>query len=73
MGEHCKQIQLSLFRLGPQHGFHADRQDNMIESPDARHPRFDVPIFSLYSDTREPTADMLDGLDRFIIDLPDLC
>lgn len=58
--------------FGPQHGFHADRQDNMIESPDVRHPRFDVPIFSLYSDTREPTADMLDGLDRFIIDLPDV-
>lgn len=58
--------------FGPQHGFHADRQDNMIESPDARHPRFDVPIYSLYSDTREPTADMLDGLDRLVIDLPDV-
>ena len=58
--------------FGPQHGFHADRQDNMVESPDARHPRFDVPIYSLYSDTREPTADMLDGLDRLVIDLPDV-
>ncbi len=58
--------------FGPQHGFHADRQDNMVESRDARHPRFDVPIYSLYSDTREPTAHMLDGLDRLVIDLPDV-
>ena len=58
--------------FGPQHGFHADRQDNMVETPDARHPRFDVPVYSLYSDTREPTADMLSGLDRLIIDLPDV-
>ena len=58
--------------FGPQHGFHADRQDNMIETPDARDPRLDVPIYSLYSDTREPTTDMLDGLDRLVIDLPDV-
>ena len=30
------------------------------------------PIFSLYSDTREPTPDMLEGLDVLVIDLQDV-
>ncbi len=58
--------------FGPQHGFHADVQDNMVETAHARHPRLGVPIHSLYSDTREPTAAMLDGLDRLVIDLQDV-
>ena len=58
--------------FGPQHGFHADVQDNMVETGHARHPRLDVPIHSLYSDTREPTAEMLDGLDLLVIDLQDV-
>ena len=58
--------------FGPQHGFHADVQDNMVETGHARHPRLDVPIHSLYSDTREPTAAMLDGLDVLVIDLQDV-
>ena len=31
-----------------------------------------VPIYSLYSETREPTAAMLDGLDVLVIDLQDV-
>jgi uncharacterized protein YbbC (DUF1343 family) len=31
-----------------------------------------VPIYSLYSDTREPTAGMLSGLDVLVIDLQDI-
>ena len=58
--------------FGPQHGFHADVQDNMVETAHARHPRLGVPIHSLYSDTREPTAEMLDGLDLLVIDLQDV-
>ena len=58
--------------FGPQHGFHADVQDNMVETGHARHPRLDVPVHSLYSDTREPTAEMLDGLDLLVIDLQDV-
>ena len=58
--------------FGPQHGFHADVQDNMIETGHARHPRLGVPVHSLYSDTREPTAEMLDGLDLLVIDLQDV-
>ena len=58
--------------FGPQHGFHADLQDNMVETSHARHLGLGVPIYSLYSDTREPTAAMLDGLDRLVIDLQDV-
>lgn len=58
--------------FGPQHGFHADVQDNMVETAHARHPRLGVPVHSLYSDTREPTGAMLDGLDVLVIDLQDV-
>ena len=58
--------------FGPQHGFHADVQDNMVETAHACHPRLGVPIHSLYSDTREPSAAMLDGLDLLVIDLQDV-
>jgi len=58
--------------FGPQHGFRSDVQDNMIET---RHGQDDVrrvPVYSLYSETREPTADMLAGLDALVIDLQDV-
>ena len=58
--------------FGPQHGFRADLQDNMIETPHARDGRHDVPIFSLYSEVREPSAEMLKGLDAIVIDLQDV-
>jgi uncharacterized protein YbbC (DUF1343 family) len=58
--------------FGPQHGYRSDLQDNMIETPHGRDCRRQVPIFSLYSDTREPTADMLRGLDVLIVDLQDV-
>ena len=58
--------------FGPQHGFRSDVQDNMIETDHARHARLGVPIYSLYGETREPTAEMLAGLDLLIIDLQDV-
>ena len=58
--------------FGPQHGFRADLQDNMIESPHARDAARRVMVYSLYSETREPTADMLAGLDALVIDLQDV-
>lgn len=58
--------------FGPQHGFHADAQDNMVETGHAHHPRLGVPVHSLYSDTREPTAGMLEGIDLLLIDLQDV-
>jgi uncharacterized protein YbbC (DUF1343 family) len=58
--------------FGPQHGFRSDLQDNMIETPHGRDCRRKVPIFSLYSDTREPTPDMLRGIDVLVVDLQDV-
>jgi uncharacterized protein YbbC (DUF1343 family) len=58
--------------FGPQHGFRSDVQDNMIETPHGEDAARRVPVYSLYSDTREPTADMLAGLDALVIDLQDI-
>ena len=58
--------------FGPQHGFRSDVQDNMIETPHVEDGRRRVPIYSLYSETREPTAEMLAGLDVLVIDLQDV-
>jgi uncharacterized protein YbbC (DUF1343 family) len=58
--------------FGPQHGFRSDLQDNMIETPHAEDGRRRVPVFSLYSETREPTAEMLGHLDVLVIDLQDI-
>ncbi len=58
--------------FGPQHGFRCDLQDNMIESPHAHDDARLVPVYSLYSETREPTAAMLAGLDAVVVDLQDI-
>ncbi|MEZ5287478.1 MAG: DUF1343 domain-containing protein [Vicinamibacterales bacterium] len=58
--------------FGPQHGFRSDVQDNMIETPHGTDEARRVPVYSLYSDTREPTAEMLKGLDVLVIDLQDI-
>jgi uncharacterized protein YbbC (DUF1343 family) len=58
--------------FGPQHGYQADLQENMIESPHADDRRRNIPVHSLYSETREPTAQMLEGLDALVIDLQDV-
>jgi uncharacterized protein YbbC (DUF1343 family) len=58
--------------FGPQHGYRSDLQDNMIESPHDEDPQRNVPIFSLYSETREPTAEMLDLIDVLVVDLQDV-
>jgi len=58
--------------FGPQHGVAGTEQDNMIETSHSMHPRLGLPIFSLYSDSRKPTADMLEGLDTILVDLQDV-
>ena len=58
--------------FGPQHGFHSDVQENMIESGHAQDATRSIPVHSLYSETREPTAAMLAGLDALVIDLQDV-
>ena len=58
--------------LGPQHGFRSDVQDNMIETVHGEDSTRRVPVYSLYSETREPTAQMLADLDVLVIDLQDV-
>jgi uncharacterized protein YbbC (DUF1343 family) len=58
--------------FGPQHGFRSDVQDNMIETPHRDDPSRRVPIYSLYSETREPTAEMLRGIEVMVVDLQDI-
>lgn len=58
--------------FGPQHGFATDVQDNMIESDHIVHSYFNIPIYSLYSETRIPTDDMLEGIHHLFVDLQDV-
>jgi uncharacterized protein YbbC (DUF1343 family) len=58
--------------FGPQHGFSTDVQDNMIETDHFIHSYFNIPVFSLYSETRIPTDEMLAGIDHLFIDLQDV-
>jgi len=67
----CEGVTLGAI-FGPQHGFRSDVQDNMVETPHGADPRRRVPVYSLYSETREPTAEMLRGLDALVIDLQDI-
>lgn len=58
--------------FSPQHGFYAEKQDNMIESPHGKDPELGIPIYSLYSHTRIPTTQMFDNLDTLIVDIQDV-
>lgn len=58
--------------FGPQHGFRADVQDDMIETPHGHDAQRRVPVYSLYSETREPTAEMLRDVDLLVVDLQDV-
>src|SRR5690349_23425923 len=58
--------------FGPQHGFRSDVQDNMIETRHGHDEMRRVPVYSLYSETREPTAEMLRDLDVLVVDLQDV-
>jgi uncharacterized protein YbbC (DUF1343 family) len=70
LGRHPSARLAAIF--GPQHGFRSDVQENMIETGHGRDDIRRVPVYSLYSETREPTADMLRGLDVLVIDLQDV-
>jgi len=64
-------LQLSAL-FGPQHGYLGQTQDNMIEWRSYEHPRLGIPVHSLYGEHREPTLEMLGGLDVLLIDLQDI-
>ncbi|MDD2240141.1 MAG: DUF1343 domain-containing protein [Kiritimatiellae bacterium] len=54
--------------FGPEHGFfgHGGAGETLTDS---RHPEWDIPIFSLYGETRAPTPAMLEMIDIVIVDL----
>jgi uncharacterized protein YbbC (DUF1343 family) len=58
--------------FSPQHGLWCEEQANMIESPHGHYEPLGVPVYSLYSETRQPTSAMLQGLDCLVIDLQDV-
>lgn len=58
--------------FSPQHGFFADKQDNMVESKDDVDPLLNVPVYSLYGKTRQPTREMFENIDVLMIDLQDV-
>ena len=65
-----------LFQLkalfGPQHGYLGQTQDNMIEWSGFQHPLWNIPVYSLYGEHREPSPEMLHGLDALVVDLQDV-
>ncbi|MCK5163373.1 MAG: DUF1343 domain-containing protein [Desulfobacula sp.] len=58
--------------FSPQHGFYAEKQDNMIESGHSMEPELNIPVYSLYSNTRIPTKRMFDQIDVLLIDIQDV-
>ena len=58
--------------FGPQHGIRGDVQDNMVETAHATDGQTGLPVYSLYSETREPTEAMLKDVDVLVVDLQDV-
>ncbi|MBA2504014.1 MAG: DUF1343 domain-containing protein [Pyrinomonadaceae bacterium] len=68
--EHSEINLTALF--GPQHGIRGDVQDNMVETPHDFDRETKVPVYSLYSETREPTEEMLKNVDVLVFDMLDV-
>lgn len=68
--EKCGSRLAALF--GPQHGIAGEKQDNMVESSHGENAELGIPVYSLYSETRSPTPEMLAGLDVLVVDLQDV-
>lgn len=65
------ELELTTF-FGPQHGIRGDVQDNMVETEHATDSRTGLPVYSLYSETREPTEEMLRDVDVIVFDMQDV-
>ena len=57
--------------FGPEHGFSGLAAAG-IHVEDGAHADWDIPVFSLYGETRKPTPAMLEPLDVILFDLQDL-
>ena len=58
--------------FGPQHGYGGEDQDNMVETPHAHDGALDIPVFSLYTESRDPDPRMFELIDTLIVDLQDV-
>jgi len=58
--------------FGPQHGIRGDVQYNMIETPHIEDERTGIMVYSLYSEVREPTEEMLRDVETIVVDLQDV-
>lgn len=58
--------------FGPQHGLYGHTQDNMIEWEGGESSQTDFRILSLYGEHREPTPEMLAGIELFVVDIPEV-
>ena len=58
--------------FGPQHGYGGEDQDNMVETSHSYDRELEIPIYSLYAETREPLPEMLEMIDILLIDLQDV-
>jgi uncharacterized protein YbbC (DUF1343 family) len=68
--EHAELELTALF--GPQHGIRGDVQDNMVETAHGMDRQTGLPVYSLYSETREPTDEMLGRVDALVFDMQDV-
>lgn len=57
--------------FGPEHGVFANAQD-LEEVGDLKDPKTGLRVFSLYGETRIPTAKMLAGIDTLVFDIQDV-
>ena len=58
--------------FSPQHGFFAEKQDNMIESAHLNDPATGLMVYSLYGESRRPDRSMYDQFDVLLIDIIDV-
>ncbi len=57
--------------FGPEHGFSASAPDATAVAS-SRDARTGLPVYSLYGNTRKPTAEMLANIDAVVFDLQDV-
>jgi uncharacterized protein YbbC (DUF1343 family) len=75
---HAKKIVSDIFGadlkalFSPQHGFFAEKQDNMKLSDNFFDPRLQIPVYSLYGKSLKPEPYMLEDIEVLLIDIQDV-
>lgn len=67
--EQCRQAFKSVFSA--EHGYFGLAGPGE-KTASSRHPRWRLPVHSLYGETRKPTPEMLKGIERIVVDLQDI-